>query len=463
MAFIKEITLPVSMPKALSRTNAIPLDSTSVWYSLEDLQNYATTNAAAYVGQIVAVVDADNKTAIAYIITNVDGELAEIGSGAVSEGTNIESDGVSIIIEDNKAALYDFGKVYYRWDDFTNAYIRQEVNETYPWKEGLEPKVVNYNDTFVLGWYEADPTIENELADIQEILYDVEDEEGNVTSGLVSKFTALEADVDNLEKAVANTYTKEQVDGKLTGLFHFSGTAESYNTLPETANNGDVYQVGDKEYAWDGNTWVELGISVDLSNYATKNDVKTVENQVSTNTSAIADLQAVDTELDAELTSQKAQITSLTSDLQAVSGDLSNLEAVVGTETVGETAGTGLIRRVESLENYIGELEAAGGGQPNIIEKVYAGTTELVPVDKTITIPVYEGTVAGLVPVMNSALVLENTTNSDYVLTGSGSWALLKDKRIGDLTYNGTTYSTVEEFIAAYAEDISATIIWEQI
>lgn len=462
MAFIKEIAAPVSMPKALSRTNAIPLDPTSVWYSLGDLQNYATTNAAAYVGQIVAVVDQENKTAVAYIITNVDGELVEIGSGVISEGTNIESDGVSIIIEDNKAALYDFGKVYYRWDDFSKAYVRQEVNETYPWKEGLEPKVVNYNDAFVLGWYESNPTIENDLADIQEILYDVEDEEGNITPGLVSKFTTLETDVDNLEKAVANTYTKEQVDGKLTGLFHFSGTAESYDDLPETANNGDVYQVGDKEYAWDGNTWVELGISIDLSNYATKAEVKTVDDKVTANTNAIADLQAVDSTLDTELKSQKAQIVSLTSDLSAVTGDLSALETVVGTETVGEIAGTGLIRRVETLENYIGELEAVGG-QPNIIEKVYAGTTELIPVDKAVTIPVYEGTVAGLVPVMNSTLVVENTTNSDYVLTGSGAWALLKDKRIGDLTYNGTTYGTVEKFIAAYAEDISATIIWEQI
>ena len=71
MAFIKEMTAPASMPKALQRTNALPLDSSAVWYSLEQLQVYArgdvkeiedynlehgtSLTPTAYVGQIISL------------------------------------------------------------------------------------------------------------------------------------------------------------------------------------------------------------------------------------------------------------------------------------------------------------------------------------------------------------------------------------------------------------------------
>ena len=53
------------------------------------------------------------------------------------------------------------------------------------------------------------------------------------------------------------------------GAFRFLGNVDSFDNLPTDANNGDVYQVGDKEYVWDGKEWVLLGFNIDLSPYAT--------------------------------------------------------------------------------------------------------------------------------------------------------------------------------------------------
>lgn len=53
------------------------------------------------------------------------------------------------------------------------------------------------------------------------------------------------------------------------GAFHFRGTKDSVGELPADASNGDVWIVGESEYAWNGTEWVELGSVVDLSGYVT--------------------------------------------------------------------------------------------------------------------------------------------------------------------------------------------------
>ena len=75
---------------------------------------------------------------------------------------------------------------------------------------------------------------------------------------------------------ITDAYTKAEVDGKVAGLWHFKGTAASVEDLPtpSSANTGDVYQIGDKEYASNGTAWIELGSMTDLSDYKVK-DVDT--------------------------------------------------------------------------------------------------------------------------------------------------------------------------------------------
>lgn len=69
------------------------------------------------------------------------------------------------------------------------------------------------------------------------------------------------------------------------GAFRFLGEVPSFEELPKTANNGDIYQVPpDKEYIWNGEKWILLGFNMDLSSYAT---VKYVNDKHDTNAEEI--------------------------------------------------------------------------------------------------------------------------------------------------------------------------------
>lgn len=87
-----------------------------------------------------------------------------------------------------------------------------------------------------------------------------------------------EFDISNIENVIesARTETFERFDeieklinSSVASLWQFKGNEESFDKLQEIENprNGDVYQIGDKEYAWNGSEWVELGFTIDLTPY----------------------------------------------------------------------------------------------------------------------------------------------------------------------------------------------------
>ena len=87
MATIKKNGSSMGLPMNINRSNPIPIDSTSVWYSLDEAKNYAKNGATAYVGQLLSVVDEENNNTNIYVIINTAGELVNIQS---SSGGDIE-------------------------------------------------------------------------------------------------------------------------------------------------------------------------------------------------------------------------------------------------------------------------------------------------------------------------------------------------------------------------------------
>lgn len=81
-----------------------------------------------------------------------------------SPGASSSTDNKSITTVNNVLTLKDFGVKYYKYveatgseetSDFVPAhYEAQIVDDTHPWLEGLEPKVVNDNGNLVIGWFE---------------------------------------------------------------------------------------------------------------------------------------------------------------------------------------------------------------------------------------------------------------------------------------------------------------------
>ena len=72
----------------------------------------------------------------------------------------------------------------------------------------------------------------------------------------------------------ADVYTKTEIDGKLTGAFHYKGNVENEEALPANAEQGDVYNnlENGANYAFNGKEWDKLSETLDLSVFYTKTE-----------------------------------------------------------------------------------------------------------------------------------------------------------------------------------------------
>ena len=128
---------------------------------------------------------------------------------------------------------------------------------------------------------------------------------------------------------ITDAYTKTQVDGMVAGTFHFRGEKSAYDQLPANAKEGDVWQVGDKEYAWDGDSWVELGFNVDLSAYAKSADIaNTYATKTEVNKKANSADVYTKTEVNTELAKKAAasDVTALTTRVGTAEGEIDTLQ-----------------------------------------------------------------------------------------------------------------------------------------
>lgn len=206
---------------SINRTNPLPLDVNSVFESKDALDTYAS-GAFSYPGQVVAVVEA-TATTIYYIDQNK--AVHEVGKIPVGDGKSIA------VAEDGTISLLGLATA----------------------EAGAQPEKQTDGS---IKWVKHD------------------------TSGLVKDVADVKSNLAN------NYYDKTAVDGLVAGAFHFKGDAKELNAEGNligaddkviSGKAGDVYQVGDKEYAYNGKVWVELGFTLDLGAYATTESVAQAE------------------------------------------------------------------------------------------------------------------------------------------------------------------------------------------
>lgn len=227
----------MSFAKSFARLNGQPLDKSEIWYSLAEAQAYAATDAA-YVGQILAVIDSENNKVVFYGIQDAAGTLKEVGSTPVGDDLSIE-------IVDGAIQLKNFGKKYYAYvpavkDEETGEIL--EASKYVPvegFKAGLEPRVVLDGEDLVIAWYEpGSETVEDVAANVESVSKVVDeldevlnaegglvdqvdelkdqvgtaaDDAGNAATGLYKELEDL-ADIVDTKADAENVYTKEEAD-----------------------------------------------------------------------------------------------------------------------------------------------------------------------------------------------------------------------------------------------------------
>ena len=220
MAFKKKDGNFMGLPMNIARGNPIPLDKSEIWYSYEELINYARNSSVAYVGQILGLVNEELNTATAYIILNTDGDVQEIGSNVQVQ--QLQGDEKSIELQNDFLGFNNWGIQYYKYIAATDTeeahYQLQVVDSDNPWISGLEPKVTEENGELVLAWYEPN------LSSIE----DVSD-----------KIITLQSSVKDLKD---NTYTKKQIDEKIASAAHLKRTiVNSIEQIDINADDADQF------------------------------------------------------------------------------------------------------------------------------------------------------------------------------------------------------------------------------
>lgn len=100
----------------------------------------------------------------------------------------------------------------------------------------------------------------------------------SVAINVAPKFATLSTESEGLVKA---SDVREYVKSVQGSVMRYKGTKATYEDLPEDAVIGDVYNVtavngsypAGTNYAWDGSAWDPLGSEIDLTNYATHDDL----------------------------------------------------------------------------------------------------------------------------------------------------------------------------------------------
>lgn len=455
MAVIKKNFNIMALPLAIERANPIPLDSTAVWYSLEDMQNYAATGATAYVGQTLVYVNEIANTSTAYIIADAAGTLQEIGAGKV------ELDNVTIETNDSgKVALKDFGKKYYKWvstvpasgtpgeDGYVAAvpghYEAQVVDETHPWQAGLELRTVKASE---IGWYEQNT---------------------ETSEGLNAAVTALQDNVKEIRTQVSALAGAFRFKGELT-LQEGQDAAGVLATVKDP-QPGDVYQIGEDEWVYTTDKkWIELGPQIDLSGYATKDALAAVDGRLGTLETTVGNLTGVNgtiTKLQETVAGHTTSIGELNTKVgtleTSIKANTDGLAAVENKITILQNADKAFNTRVENLEKVIGapaEGDTEASGLYAVMDTFITGAqldgADIDILNHKVQLKTFDGAVAGLVPVPGA--FAEGETAANFVLNAAGAWVKPQDARIGNLGDSATVVDYVDKKVS------NATIVWSTI
>ena len=137
--------------------------------------------------------------------------------------------------------------------------------------------------------------------------------------------------VSEVQEIKDTTYTKDQIDQKLSSVYNFKGSVDTINDLPSDPTVGDVYDVKSDgmNYAWSGTEWNSLGTVVNVPKI--DSDIVDLQNRVTNTENSIDEINLYLNDVDSRIENldQKIddEITNTTSNLnERITSEVSSLE-----------------------------------------------------------------------------------------------------------------------------------------
>lgn len=460
MAVIKTDFNVMNLPMAIERNNPIPLDSTALWYSYDEMATYAKESSTAYVGQILSLV-VDNE-ATAYIILNTSGDLKEVGSATLVDNT-------TIVLNDGAIAFKDFGKRYYKYVPATETeeatYVLQEVDENNPWIVGLEPKVASENGQLVLGWYEPNPTtvegisstvasLQTTVNDLGETVRDLSNDVAVTNAKLSTVYTKDETNTAIAEAVAAADHLaykkvnsigdiQDDIDNAVAGYDKTIYLVPSLEGLSQ-----DVYE----EYMVIDNTIERVGSwQVNLDEYATKTELENkVDKQDGYDLVSAADIAKLGT---VETGAQKNYISEVSENFDVTNGKLT----IVSVPNTVDLSGNNTIAALNAvLSNKVSKEDGKSLVADELIAKLEALATDAEKNyinDVTSEFNVDENRVLSIVSVSGDKIV-ELSLNQEFSDLSSQV-----DSAVTDIEALNTSLAVIEANFAAYKTEIANTYV----
>ena len=410
---------------AFNRQTAFPLDAKSYFESYDSAVAAAqaadeagSKKSVYYYGQVVSVVE--NGTAKLYII-QPDKTLKEAGG--------------EIVINENVFAKDENGELDLL--GFAAATAGAQL------VKGSDGKIswVAPSGTTVEG-------LDTRLTVVENAINGTGEGETRVP-GLVEK-------VGTLETNLANVYTKEEVNQKLSSVLNYKGSVDNYSDLPADAVKGDVYNVKNADtvhgvkagdnVAYDGTSWDVLAGTIEMSGYLTKTEAETTYVAKEEGKTLIsADLIEKLTNMNADgeknvinAVSEEFSIDAGTRTLSLATGKITQ-DKIAGlaealAKKVDAEAGKGLSTNdfTNDLKSKLDAIEA--GAQANVIENVSMNGEALVIAEKGVNIPLATNTTVGVIKgsdVENGVVIDEQgaasvkNLNVGKLVQTDGDWLIL--------------------------------------
>lgn len=279
------------------------------------------------------------------------------------------TDDKTITTIDNVLTLKDFGVKYYYYVEATGSeetgdfvpahYDAQIVDDTHPWIEGLEPKVVNDNGNLVIGWFEPNTVTVDGLSDAVNNLSNQVNKNTQSINDITEKLNNkvyTKTETDNLidEKVASASHLKRKVFNTILEATAFAeshaDTADQYVYMvlnPNSDNENDKYD----EYLYINSSLEKVGSwAVDLSQYVKKEEGKSLVSDIE-----IAKLETIEAE------AQKNYINSVSSEFAVDENSQLKLVSIPPTLNLNtNNSFKALGTRVGNIENILNDNESTG-------------------------------------------------------------------------------------------------------